>query len=142
MSEAKEGAKVKVNYTGKLDSGEVFDTSADREPLEFVLGQGQIIPGFEKAVVGMHPGESKTVKVEPAEAYGERAEERVFDVPRQELPEDIEPQVGQRLQVRHPEGESFVVAIAEVTEDHVKLDANHPLAGKDLTFEIELMEVE
>lgn len=142
MSEAKEGAKVKVNYTGKLDSGEVFDSSADREPLEFVVGQGQIIPGFEKAVIGMEPGESKTVKVEPEEAYGERTDERIFEVPREELPEDIEPQIGQRLQVRHPEGQSFVVAVAEVTEDHVKLDANHPLAGQNLTFDIDLLEVE
>lgn len=141
MSQAKQGDTVKVHYTGKLDSGEVFDTTSNGDPIEFTLGEGRIIPGFENAVAGMAEGENKTVTVEPEEAYGPRQEDRMLEIPRNEMPEHIQPEVGQSLQIRHQNGESFVVAVSEVKEDTVTLDANHPLAGQSLTFEIELVEV-
>ena len=136
MSQAKQGDTVKVHYTGKLASGDVFDTSSNGEPIEFKLGEGQIIPGFEKAVDGMTPGESKTVTVEPEEAYGPRQEDRILEVPRDQLPDEIEPKTGQRLQIRHQNGQTFVVTISEVKDETVKLDGNHPLAGETLTFDI------
>ncbi|TVR26038.1 MAG: peptidylprolyl isomerase [Balneolaceae bacterium] len=141
MPKVKEGDTVKVHYTGKLESGEVFDSSEGREPLEFTLGQGQLIPGFEKAVIELDKGESTTVDIPSKEAYGEVREDLIITVPKDQLPEDVEPQVGMQLQVNQPDGQPIPVRITDVGEENLTLDANHPLAGKDLTFKIELVEV-
>lgn len=141
MSKAKDGDTVKVHYTGTLENGEVFDTSQEREPLEFQLGQGQLIPGFEKAVIGMSEGDSTTVDIPSDEAYGEVREDLVITVPKDQLPDDVEPQVGMQLQVNQQNGQPIPVRITEIKDEELVLDANHPLAGKDLTFEIELLEV-
>jgi peptidylprolyl isomerase len=141
LSKAKDGDTVKVHYTGTLADGEVFDTSAEREPLEFTLGQGQLIPGFEKAVVGMSVGDSTEIDIPSDEAYGEVREDLIISVPKDQLPDDVEPQVGMQLQVNQPNGQPVPVRVAEVGETELKLDANHPLAGKDLKFQIELVEV-
>lgn len=141
MAQAKAGDTVKVHYTGTLDDGTVFDTSAEREPLEFTLGEGTVIPGFEKAVTGMKPSETKSFKILAADAYGSYRQEMVLDVDRDQFPADLQPEVGQRLQVGQGEGDSIVVTVAEVTEEKVTLDANHPLAGKDLIFEVKLVEI-
>jgi len=141
MARAKYGDTVKVHYTGRLDDGTVFDTSADGEPLQFTIGSGQIIPGFEQAVVGMNPGESKTVKIPAEDAYGQRREDLIIEVEKSQLPEGLKPEVGLQLQSRQPDGRIVVLTIADMTESHVTLDANHPLAGKDLTFEIQLVEI-
>ena len=141
MAQAKTGDTVKVHYTGKLDDGTVFDTSADREPMQFKIGEGQLIPDFEQAVVGMNPGDSKTVQIPSDKAYGPHQEEMVMVVDRKEFPEDLAPQVDQRLQVNQQDGQTFAVTVTDVSESKVTLDANHPLAGKDLTFEIQLSEI-
>lgn len=141
MSKVKEGDTVKVHYTGTLTDGTVFDTSAEREPLEFTLGQGQLIPGFEKAVVGMTVGDSTEVEIPSDDAYGESREDLVISVPKDQLPDDVEPQVGMQLQVNQQDGQPIPVRITEVGEENLTLDANHPLAGQDLKFEIELVEV-
>jgi len=141
LPKVKEGDTVKVHYTGKLESGEVFDSSEGREPLEFTLGQGQLIPGFEKAVTELDKGESTTVDIPSKEAYGEVREDLIITVPKDQLPEDVEPQVGMQLQVNQPDGQPIPVRITDVGEENLTLDANHPLAGKDLTFKIELVEV-
>ena len=133
---------MKVHYTGKLEDGTVFDSSREREPLEFTLEAGQIIPGFEKAVVGMEEGEEKTVEIPPEEAYGEHHDDAIVELERAELPPEIDPQVGMQLQLQGQDGRAFPAHVTEVKEDIVKLDANHPLAGEKLTFEIELVEVE
>jgi peptidylprolyl isomerase len=141
LSKVKDGATVKVHYTGTLENGEVFDSSENREPLEFTLGQGQLIPGFEKAVTGLDVGESTTVDIPSAEAYGEAREDLIITVPKNQLPDDIEPQIGMQLQVNQPDGQPVPVRITEIGEEELTLDANHPLAGQDLTFKIELVEV-
>jgi len=141
LSKAKDGDTVKVHYTGTLEDGEVFDTSREREPLEFKLGEGQLIPGFEKAVKGMSEGDSAQVDIPSNEAYGEAREDLVIKVPKDQLPNDVEPQVGMQLQVNQPNGQPIPVRITEVGENDLTLDANHPLAGKDLTFDIELVEL-
>ena len=142
MSKAKDGDTVKVHYTGTLEDGEVFDTSKDKEPLEFQLGQGQLIPGFEKAVEGMEVGESTTVEIPSDEAYGELRDDLVINVPKDQLPEDISPQIGMQLQVNQQDGQPIPVRITEIGDEDLTLDANHPLAGKDLKFEIELVDVD
>ena len=141
MTQAKLNDKVSVHYTGKLDDGTVFDSSVQREPLEFTVGEGQVIPGFENAVVGMETGDSKTVRIPADEAYGQRRDDMLIEVERDQFPPHIEPEVGQQLQVRQANGQPVVVSVAEVSDDNVTLDANHPLAGKDLTFEIELVHI-
>ncbi len=141
MAQAKTGDTVKVHYTGKLDDGTVFDSSVEREPLQFTIGEGQIIPGFEEAVIGMNPGESKTAKISMDKAYGPHRKEMVAVVPREQIPADLKPEVGQQLQVRQPDGRAMIVVITDVSEASVTLDANHPLAGKDLTFDIQLVEI-
>jgi FKBP-type peptidyl-prolyl cis-trans isomerase 2 len=141
MAPAKEGDKVKVQYVGKLkEDGSVFASSDEGDPLEFTVGEGSIIPGFEQAVVGMDAGEQKTVDVTAEQAYGEHTEERVVTVHREQLPDDLDPQVGQRLEVRQGE-QSVPVVVTDISEQQVTLDANHPLAGKDLTFDIKVVEV-
>jgi peptidylprolyl isomerase len=141
LSKAKNGDTVKVHYTGKLNDGSVFDSSENREPLEFQLGSGQLIPGFEKAVNGMTVGDSTTVTIPANEAYGEVNEELILSVEKDRLPADIQPEVGMQLQVQQPNGQPVPVVISDVTGSIVKLDANHPLAGKDLTFFIEVVEI-
>lgn len=143
LSKVKDGDTVKVHYTGKLEDGSVFDTSRERnEPLEFTLGQGQLIPGFEKAVTGMEIGDSTTVEIDSEDAYGERREDLEIEVPKAELPESVEPEVGMQLQMQQQEnGQAIPVQIVKVEEENVTLDANHPLAGKDLIFDIELVEI-
>jgi peptidylprolyl isomerase len=139
MSKVSDGSKVKVHYTGKLNDGTVFDSSQDREPLEFTVGEGKVIPGFEDAVRGMEQGESKNVTIGSDQAYGERRQDMILEVPRDKFPEDIPPNVGQQLMLRHPEGQEFPAFIVEVKDDVITLDANHPLAGEDLNFEIQLV---
>jgi len=141
MAEAKQGDTVKVHYTGKFEDGTVFDSSTDRDPLQFTIGEGQIIPGFEQAVIGMNPGESKTVDVPSEKAYGPHREELVMEVDRAKFPEHIKPEVGQQLQIPQAQGQAIIVTVTNISESSVTLDANHPLAGKDLTFDIELVEI-
>jgi len=141
MAEAKNGDTVKVHYTGKLDDDTVFDTSADREPLEFTIGDGRLIPDFEQAVIGMSPGESKTIQVPSTNAYGPHHEEMVMVVDRKDFPADLEPKVDQRLEVRQQDGNVFAVTVTDISGTKVTLDGNHPLAGKDLTFDIQLAEI-
>ncbi len=141
MSKVKDGDTVKVHYTGTLKDGQVFDTSAEREPLEFTLGEGQLIPGFEKAVVGMEVGDSASVDIPVDEAYGEAREDLVINVPKDQLPDEVEPKVGMQLQVNQENGQPIPVRITEIAEEELVLDANHPLAGKDLKFDIELVEI-
>ncbi|GAB6057430.1 FKBP-type peptidyl-prolyl cis-trans isomerase [Desulfonatronum parangueonense] len=140
MTQAQTGNNVKVHYTGRLDNGQVFDSSADRDPLEFTLGQGQLISGFEKAVTGMQVGDKKTVTIPAEDAYGTRQEELLFSVERAQLPDHIQPEVGQQLQVSQ-DGQATVVTVAELTDTTITLDANHPLAGENLTFDLEVVEV-
>lgn len=142
MAQAKKGDKVQVHYTGKLDDGTVFDSSQGRDPLEFQLGSGSVIPGFEEAVMGMQEGESKTTHIPADQAYGEYHDEMLLTVPRDQFPPDLEPQVGQELQLREQDGQTFVVQVKDVSDDEVTLDANHPLAGEDLTFDIQLVKVQ
>ncbi|MDX1586422.1 MAG: peptidylprolyl isomerase [Balneolaceae bacterium] len=143
MSKAKEGDTVKVHYTGSLEDGSVFDSSKERdEPLEFTLGQGQLIPGFEKAVEGMSVGDSTSVDIPSDEAYGDRRDDLEMEISREELPDNIEPEVGMQLQMQQQQnGKAIPVQITAVNDDTVTLDANHPLAGKDLKFDIEVVDI-
>ena len=141
MSQAKSGDTVKIHYTGTLDDGTQFDSSADRDPLEFRLGGGQIIRGFDKAVEGMTVGDSKKVRIEPDDAYGQHHEQLVHEVPRSALPDDLTPEDGMALQASGPEGQITQFIVIAVTEDTVTLDANHPLAGQTLNFSLELVAI-
>jgi peptidylprolyl isomerase len=141
MSEAKSGDFVHVHYTGKLNDGSVFDSSQDRDPLTFELGKQMVVPGFEKAVTGMEVGEKKTVSFPSGEAYGERMDQLVFTVPRENLPEGYDPKEGEILGMETKDGRQMQVRVIEANETSVQLDANHPLAGEDLTFEIELIKI-
>jgi len=141
MAEARYGDTVRVHYTGRLADGTVFDTSLGQEPMEFTLGAGQVIPGFEEAVVGMNPGESKTVEVPAEQAYGPHREELVLEIDRRQVPPNLELEVGQQLVLRQAPDRLIRVTVADLSETTVTLDANHPLAGKDLTFEIQLVEI-
>ena len=140
-NEAKNGDTVHVHYTGRLESGEVFDSSEGGEPLEFEVGAGQVIPGFDEAVRGMNVGDKKTINIQSDDAYGPRVDTLVQAVPREGMNlGEIEPEVGMNLLMQLPDGNQIPVAITEVTDTHVTLDANHPLAGQDLTFDIERVE--
>ena len=139
--QAKTGDTVKVHYTGKLDDGTLFDSSIDRDPLQFTIGSGQVIVGFDQGVIGMALGESKTVKIPAEQAYGPYREDLVLVVGRNELAENMEPEVGQELLSQQPNGQIISFKVIEVSESNLTLDANHRLAGKDLTFEIELVEI-
>ena len=141
MATAKTGDTVAVNYTGKLDDGTVFDSSSGREPLEFTIGSGQVIPGFEEAVIGMSPGETKTASLPPEQAYGSRHEELVITLGRDQVPEGMPITVGQRLSLRSPDNRELPVVVTAVNEESITLDANHPLAGKTLHFDIELVAI-
>ena len=138
---AKTNDKVKVHYTGKLTSGEVFDTSKERAPLEFTVGGGQMIKGFDEAVNGMAINEQKTVTIPSAEAYGERRDDLIQEVPKEQLPEDMQPEVGQKLVATNDLGHQTQVSVTDVSDAAITIDANHELAGKDLVFDIELVEI-
>src|SRR5690606_2282842 len=135
MPQAQAGNTVRVHYTGNLDDGTVFDSSRGRDPLEVKLGAGQVIPGFEQALLGMNPGEERRVTIPAEEAYGPKRPELMLEVPRGQLPPTIEPAVGQQLKMSQ-EGQEFVVTVQDVKDDAVTLDANHPLAGENLTFQL------
>lgn len=141
MSQVKQNDEVKVHYTGKLTTGEVFDSSLDREPIQFTMGQGQIIPGFEKGLMDMKENEEKTIEIPKAEAYGEVREDLIHEVPKEQLPQDIEPKPGMALVSRTPEGQEMNLVIKEVKDQSIVVDANHPLAGKDLIFDLKLVEI-
>lgn len=141
MSQAKKGDSVKIHYTGTLEDGTVFDSSAGRDPLVFTIGGGQVIVGFDEAVQGMAIGDKKKVTIPSHKAYGEKNEELVIQVPRDQVPPDLNPEVDQKLQMGGPNGELIVVTVVDVTDEIVVLDANPPLAGKDLIFDLELVEI-
>jgi len=141
MTEVKTGDTVRIHYTGSLSDGSVFDSSRGRGPLEFTVGAGQIIPGLDAALPGMTVGEEKTVKVPSAQAYGPRDPDGLQPVPRDQIPPEIPLDPGTALQLQLPDGRSLPVTVSEVTEETVVLDANHPLAGKDLIFAIEMVEI-
>ena len=141
MSQAKSGDTVKIHYTGTLDDGSQFDSSAGREPLEFTLGSGQVIPGFDKAVEGMAVGDTKTVNIPADEAYGPRHDGMIQEVPLSALPDDLEPQVGMGLQARRPDGGILDLTITEVGEEAITVDGNHPLAGQTVYYSVEVREV-
>ncbi|PQJ30682.1 peptidylprolyl isomerase [Nonlabens arenilitoris] len=140
MSQVKANDTVKVHYTGKLKAtGQVFDTSADREPLEAQLGQGMLIPGFENGLIDMKVNEKKTIEIPKEEAYGEVMEELFHKVDRAQLPQEVQPEVGMGLISQNPDGTERQLRVADVQEDHIVVDANHPLAGQDLVFELEVI---
>lgn len=142
MQQAKVGDTVRVQYKGKLDDGTVFDTSTEDRPLVFLIGEGSVISVIEQAVVGMKVGETKTEKIPVEHAFGPYKEELVTEVERKMFPSTVKPEVGQKVQVPRKDGRPMSVTITKVTEEKVTMDSNHPLAGKDLTFEIELVEIE
>ncbi len=141
MSEAKEGDTVRVHYTGRLDDGSEFDSSKGRDPIEFKIGDGDILKGVEDAVVGLEPGQSNSVTLPAQDAYGERRDDMIQEIERNVLPGDIEPEVGLQLQAQSPGGNPMLLTITEVQDEKITVDANHPLAGKDLTFDLELVEI-
>jgi FKBP-type peptidyl-prolyl cis-trans isomerase 2 len=141
MKQVKSGDVVKVHYTGKLTSGEQFDSSAGREPLEFTVGAGQMIKGFDAAMPGMTLGEKKTINIPAADAYGERTEEAIIQFPKENVPADMKLEAGMQLTLSNQAGQPIPVVVVEVLEDVIVLDANHFLAGKELIFDIELVEI-
>jgi FKBP-type peptidyl-prolyl cis-trans isomerase SlpA len=141
MSQVKENNTVKVHYTGKLSDGQVFDSSEGKEPLEFTLGQGRLIPGFEKGLMDMKLNEKKTVTIAKEEAYGEVNQDLIQEVQKSELPQEIKPEVGMGLVSKSSDGQEMNLQVIEVREASIVLDGNHPLAGKDLTFDLEVVEI-
>ena len=141
MSKVKINDTVKVHYTGTLSNGQVFDSSLEREPLQVQLGQQQLIPGFENGLVDMEVNEKKTITIPKEEAYGEVRKELFHNIPKEELPDHIKPEVGLELIAKNPDGSEQPLRVAEVNEDHIVIDANHPLAGHDLIFDLELIEI-
>ncbi|WP_286953657.1 MULTISPECIES: FKBP-type peptidyl-prolyl cis-trans isomerase [Aminobacterium] len=142
MVQIENGNIAAVHYKGTLDDGTVFDTSEGRDPLKFTVGSGQVVEGFDKAVLGMSAGETKTVTIPAAKAYGEYAPNLTAEVPPEHIPEDLNPKAGEVLQVQTPDGHVFNALVVDVTEKGMVLDANHPLAGKALTFEITVVDIE
>ncbi len=138
---AKANDKVKVHYKGTLKTGEVFDSSEGRDPLEFTLGTGQVIPGFDNGIQGMAVNESKTIDIPADEAYGDVKKELIQEVPKSHLPEEIKPEVGMQLMSNTPDGQQIPLIVTEVKDESITVDANHPLAGKDLTFEVTLISI-
>ena len=141
MSQAKSGDTVKIHYTGTLDDGSEFDSSAGRDPLEFTVGSGQDIPGFDKAVEGMAVGDQKKVRIEAEDAYGEPSDQMIQEVPKSALPDDLEPKEGMGLQAKGQDGRVINLTITEVSDETITVDGNHPLAGKPLNFDIELVSI-
>ena len=141
MQQVKKGDKVKVHYHGRLDNGETFDKSEGREPLEFEVGSGNVIKGFDEGVTGMAVGDKKTINIPFDQAYGARNPEMIIEMPKDRFPKEMELEVGLPLVMSDGQGQQFQVVIAEIKDDVVLLDANHPLAGQDLTFDLELVEI-
>jgi FKBP-type peptidyl-prolyl cis-trans isomerase 2 len=141
MIQVSENSTVKVNYTGKLADGQVFDSSEGKEPIEFTLGQGQLIPGFEKGLIDMKLNEKKTISMPKEDAYGEINEALIQEVKKSELPQEMEPKVGMGLVSKSPDGQEMNLMVIEVKEESIVIDGNHPLAGKDLTFDLEVVEI-
>jgi peptidylprolyl isomerase len=141
MAQAQLGNTVRVHYTGRLTDGSTFDSSEQRDPLEFTLGNGELIPGFEQAILGMTPGQSKTETIPAEQAYGPHRAELLMEVDRHNLPPDLQPYVGQQLQMTRPNGTVVRVCVSALDASKVTLDANHPLAGKELIFDLTLMEI-
>ena len=141
MAQVKHGDTIKVHYTGKLNNGEVFDSSRNREPLEFTVGERALIAGFEEGTIGMNIGDIKTITLPCDQAYGQKREELIVEIPLAELPEKIKPVKGLRMTLHQANGQTIPVTITGVSATAVTLDANHPLAGQELTFEIEIMEI-
>lgn len=141
MSQAKNGDTVRVHFTGKLDDGTVFGSTEENQPLEFTIGNEKVIPGFERAVEGMNIGESKTVTLDSDQAFGARRDELVLDINKSELPDHISPTVGQQLRMERSDGDQVDVRVTNVGPETVTLDANHPLAGENLTFDMKLVEI-
>ena len=143
MAQAKAGDTVRVHYEGQLSDGTIFDSSLEREPIEFILGQDTVIPGFEQAVIGMEVGESKDISIPPEEGFGDYSEDLVVNIEKTILPPDINPELGMQLEVSSEEEEETprVFTIADIAEDSITLDGNHPLAGAEIAFKIELLEI-
>jgi peptidylprolyl isomerase len=141
MAQAKKGDKVQVIYKGYLEDGTIFDSSEGKPPLDVTLGSGMVIPGFDAALVGMAAGDKKTVKIPMDQAYGNHNAEMVMQMPKNQVPPDLKPQIGDKLQVGGPNGELMAVEVIDIDDDFVVLDANPPLAGKDLTFDLELVAI-
>lgn len=142
MQQVKNGDKVKVHYHGKLRNGDTFDSSEGRDPMEFTVGGGQVIKGFDNGVMGMQVGDKKTVEIPVQDAYGEKQDEMIIEFPKDQFPPDMNPEVGMQLMMNNGAGQQFPVTIAEVRESSVVLDANHPLAGQELVFDIELVSID
>lgn len=142
MQQVKNGDKVKVHYHGKLRNGDTFDSSEGREPLEFTVGGGQVIKGFDNGVMGMQVGDKKTVEIAVQDAYGEKQDEMIIEFPKDQFPPEMNPEVGMQLMMNNGAGQQFPVTVAEVREESVVLDANHPLAGQELVFDIELVSID
>lgn len=141
MTAVAAGNKIKVHYTGTLDNGEVFDSSREAQPLEFEVGAGQVIPGFDQAVVGMQVGESKQVRIPEEEAYGPYNDNMVFDADPSQFEEGLSPQVGQQFQTQMQDGTPLLLTVKSIEDGKIMLDANHPMAGKALTFDLEVVEI-
>ncbi|HYC40327.1 MAG TPA: peptidylprolyl isomerase [Chitinophagaceae bacterium] len=142
MQTAKSGDRVRVHYHGRLTTGELFDSSEGRAPLEFEVGSGMVIPGFDEGVSGMSVGEKKTINIPVEQAYGPRNPDMVIDMPRERFPKDMELEEGMQLMMSDGSGQNFQVTVTEIKQSSVTLDANHPLAGQELVFDIELVEIE
>ena len=142
MSTAKTGDTVHIHYTGRLEDGTVFDSSEGRDPLTFTLGSGQVIPGFDEVVQGLSVGEKASTSIPPAQGYGERMDNLVMTLPREQLPAGLEPEVGMQLEMTTQDGQRIPVNIVELSDDSIVLDANHPLAGKTLNFDVELVSID
>ena len=141
MQQVKNGDKVKVHYHGRFTDGTTFDSSEGREPLEFTVGEGNVIKGFDEGVMGMSIGDKKTVSIQAGDAYGDKNDDMLVEFPKEQFPPDMNPEVGMQLNITNGNGQVILVTIVEVKEDSVILDANHPLAGKDLVFDIELVSI-
>jgi FKBP-type peptidyl-prolyl cis-trans isomerase 2 len=141
MSQVENGNRVKVHYKAKIEDGEIFETSENRPPLDFKVGDGEVMPGIEQGVIGMSVGETKTITMPPEEAFGKRHNELIVEVTKNEFPNHITPEIGQRLKVNRPDGQEILVTITGLSEEIITLDANHPLAGYTLIFDIELVEI-
>ena len=141
MAQAENGNTVKVHYVGTLDNGTQFDSSKGKDPLEFTIGSGTLLPKFENAVVGLAPGETTNIKIPAAEGYGLRRDDLVIKIEKAKLPPTIKPEIGMKLQMRTAQGEPMILNVVELLEDAIVVDANHELAGMDLNFDIELVEI-
>jgi peptidylprolyl isomerase len=141
LAQPQKGNTVAVHYTGRLEDGTVFDSSKDGDPLRFTLGEGQVIPGFEQAILDLEPGQTGTTRISPEEGYGPHRAELIVAIPREQLPPEIQPEIGQHFQLTVDQGNNVPVVVKDVSETSVTFDANHPLAGKTLVFDLELVEI-